>query len=77
MAIILCPGKTPDGAEVALALRHVIGYVAPKRKAIDLSSEDRSMNEPLDIMVVELPRDQGPFSAHLARWRRFWRRSAY
>src|SRR5216684_3340636 len=29
VAIILRPGKTPDGAEVALVLRHVIGYPCP------------------------------------------------
>jgi hypothetical protein len=27
VAIILRPGKTPDGAEAALVLRHVIGRI--------------------------------------------------
>ena len=29
VAVILRPGKTPDGTEVALVLRHVIGRIAP------------------------------------------------
>jgi len=36
VAIILRPGKTPDGAEVTLVLRHVIGRIRARRPALDL-----------------------------------------
>ena len=36
MAVILRPGKTPDGAEVALVLRHVIGHIRARWPAVDI-----------------------------------------
>jgi hypothetical protein len=36
VAIILRPGKTPDGAEVALLLRHVIGHIRARWPAVDI-----------------------------------------
>jgi hypothetical protein len=33
LAVILRPGKTPDGAEVALVLRHVVAPSAPAGRA--------------------------------------------
>jgi Transposase DDE domain group 1 len=36
VAIILRPGKTPDGAEVALVLRHVIGRIRVRWPAVDI-----------------------------------------
>ena len=36
MAIILRPGKTPDGAEVALVLRHVIGRIRARWPAVEI-----------------------------------------
>ncbi len=36
VAIILRPGKTPDGAEVALVLRHVIGHIRTRWPAVDI-----------------------------------------
>ena len=36
VAIILRPGKTPDGAEVTLVLRHVIGHIGARWPAVDI-----------------------------------------
>ena len=36
VAIILRPGKTPDGTEVALVLRHVIGRIRARWPAVDI-----------------------------------------
>jgi hypothetical protein len=36
VAIILRPGKTPDGAEVTLVLRHVIGRIRARWPAVDI-----------------------------------------
>src|SRR5512146_784521 len=36
VAVILRPGKTPDGAEVALVLRHVIGRIRTRWPAVDI-----------------------------------------
>src|SRR3954467_15919864 len=36
VAIILRPGKTPDGAEVTLVLRHVIGHIHARWPAVDI-----------------------------------------
>jgi hypothetical protein len=36
VAIILRPGKTPDGAEVTLVLRHVIGQIRARWPAVDI-----------------------------------------
>jgi hypothetical protein len=36
VAVILRPGKTPDGAEVALVLRHVIGHIRARWPAVDI-----------------------------------------
>jgi hypothetical protein len=36
VAIILRPGKTPDGAEVTLVLRHVIGHIRARWPAVDV-----------------------------------------
>jgi hypothetical protein len=36
VAVILRPGKTPDGAEVALVLRHVIGAVGKRWPKVDI-----------------------------------------
>ena len=36
VAVILRPGKTPDGAEVALVLRHVIGRIRARWPAVDI-----------------------------------------
>ncbi len=36
VAITLRPGKTLDGAEVALVLRHVIGHIRARWSAVDL-----------------------------------------
>ena len=36
VAIILRPGKTPDGAEVALVLRHVIGRIRSRWPAVEI-----------------------------------------
>jgi len=36
VAVILRPGKTPDGAEVALVLRHVIGHIRARRPAVEI-----------------------------------------
>src|SRR6266568_818275 len=36
LAIILRPGKTPDGAEVTLVLRHVIGRIRARWPAVDI-----------------------------------------
>ena len=36
VAVILRPGKTPDGAEVALVLRHVIGRVRARWPAVEI-----------------------------------------
>jgi RNA-directed DNA polymerase len=35
VAIILRPGKTPDGAEVALVLRHVIGHIRARWPVVE------------------------------------------
>src|SRR5262249_33047763 len=47
VAVILRPGKTPDGAEVALVLRHVIGRIRARWPAVEImgaSSVRRSTN---------------------------------
>ncbi len=36
VAIILRPGKTPDGAEVTLVLRHVIGHIRARWPSVDI-----------------------------------------
>jgi DDE family transposase len=36
VAIILRPGKTPDGVEVSLVLRHVIGHIRARWPAVDI-----------------------------------------
>jgi hypothetical protein len=36
VAIILRPGKTPDGAEVTLVLRHVIGHIRARWPVVDI-----------------------------------------
>src|SRR5436853_6839211 len=36
VAIILRPGKTPDGAEVTLVLRHVIGRIRTRWPAVEI-----------------------------------------
>src|SRR6204780_5491463 len=36
VAIMLRPGKTPDGAEVALVLRHVIGHIRARWPAVEI-----------------------------------------
>ena len=36
VAVILRPGKTPDGAEVALVLRHVVGAIRARWPAVDI-----------------------------------------
>jgi hypothetical protein len=36
VAVILRPGKTPDGAEVALVLRHVIGRIRARWPAVEI-----------------------------------------
>jgi hypothetical protein len=36
VAIILWPGKTPDGAEVALVPRHVISRIRARWPAVDI-----------------------------------------
>src|ERR687898_492358 len=36
VAVILRPGKTPAGAEVALVLRHVIGHIRARWPAVDI-----------------------------------------
>jgi hypothetical protein len=36
VAIILRPGKTPNGAEVSLVLRHVIGHIRARWPAVDI-----------------------------------------
>ena len=36
VAVILRPGKTPDGAEVALVLRHVIGRIRTRWPAVEI-----------------------------------------
>ena len=36
IAVILRPGKTPDGAEVALVLRHVIGRIRVRWPAVEI-----------------------------------------
>ena len=36
VAVILRPGKTPDGAEVALVLRHVVGHIRARWPAVDI-----------------------------------------
>jgi hypothetical protein len=36
VAIILRPGKTPDGAEVTLVLRHVISHIRARWPAVDI-----------------------------------------
>jgi hypothetical protein len=36
VVIILRPGKTPDGAEVTLVLRHVIGHIRARWPAVDI-----------------------------------------
>ena len=36
VAVFLRPGKTPDGAEVTLVLRHVIGHIRARRPAVDI-----------------------------------------
>jgi hypothetical protein len=36
VAVILRPGKTPDGAEVTLVLRHVIGHIRARWPAVDI-----------------------------------------
>jgi hypothetical protein len=36
VAIILRPGKTPDGVEVTLVLRHVIGHIRARWPAVDI-----------------------------------------
>jgi hypothetical protein len=37
VAVILRPGKTPDGAEVALVLRHVIGRIRARWPAVEIA----------------------------------------
>ena len=36
VAVILRPGKTPDGTEVALVLRHVIGRIRARWPAVEI-----------------------------------------
>ena len=36
VAVILRPGKTPDGAEVALVLRHVVRHIRARWPAVDI-----------------------------------------
>ncbi len=36
VAVILRPGKTPDGAEVALVLRHIIGAIRRRWPKVDV-----------------------------------------
>jgi hypothetical protein len=36
VAVILRPGKTPDGTEVTLVLRHVIGHIRARWPAVDI-----------------------------------------
>ena len=36
VAVILRAGKTPDGAEVALILRHVIGHIRARGPAVEI-----------------------------------------
>src|SRR6266581_1536213 len=36
VAVILRPGKTPDGAEVTLVLRHVIGHIRARWPAVEI-----------------------------------------
>lgn len=36
VAVILRPGKTPDGAEVALVLRHVVGRIRARWPAVEI-----------------------------------------
>src|SRR6201996_586872 len=36
VAVILRPGKTPDGTEVSLVLRHVIGHIRARWPAVDI-----------------------------------------
>jgi hypothetical protein len=36
VAVILRPGKTPDGAEVMLVLRHVIGAIRARWPKVDI-----------------------------------------
>jgi hypothetical protein len=36
VAVILRPGKTPDGPEVALVLRHVIRAIRKRWPAVDI-----------------------------------------
>jgi Transposase DDE domain group 1 len=36
VAVILRPGKTPDGAEVALVLRHVVGHIRARWPAVEI-----------------------------------------
>jgi Transposase DDE domain group 1 len=36
VAVILRPGKTPDGAEVALVLRHVIGHIRARWPKVEI-----------------------------------------
>lgn len=36
VAIILRPGKTPDGTEMTRALRHVIGHIRARWPAVDI-----------------------------------------
>ncbi len=36
VAVILRPGKTPHGAEVALVLRHVVGHIRARWPAVEI-----------------------------------------
>ena len=36
VAVILRPGKTPDGAEVALVLRHLVGHIRARWPAVEI-----------------------------------------
>ena len=46
VAIILRPGKTPDGAEVTLVLRHVIGHIRARWPAVEIVVRDEGPGIP-------------------------------
>jgi DDE family transposase len=66
VAIILRPGKTPDGAEVTLVLRHVIGRIRARWPAVHIIVRgDRRTCGLEDALVEGLLRDCASWAREL------------
>src|SRR3954470_14851431 len=60
VAVILRPGKTPDGAEVALVLRHVIGRIRARWPAVDIVVRGDSHYGRAQAMAAAIRRSSAP-----------------